>query len=66
MYSLCPSSLLGEIASVKGTAMDFLSPHTIGERYEQVPGSDVGYDHNYCLNKEPKFSGDPSLCRVGK
>jgi len=38
---------LGEIAPVKGTPLDFTSPHAIGERIAQVPG---GYDHNYVLN----------------
>jgi aldose 1-epimerase len=37
----------GEIKSVKGTPMDFTTPHTLGERIAQVPG---GYDHNYCIN----------------
>ena len=39
----------GEIASVKGTAMDFTKPATIGSRIAQVKG---GYDHNYVLNME--------------
>ena len=58
--------LLGEIASVEKTVMDFLNPHKIGERYEQVPGSPVGYDNNYCLNNEPAFEKDKSLHLVGK
>ena len=53
----------GEIASVQGTVMDFLQPHKIGERYQQVPGSTVGYDHNYCLSKE---ASDGSLNLVGR
>ena len=41
----------GELQSVKGTSMDFTSPHTIGERIAQVPGSkDGGYDHNFIIN----------------
>lgn len=57
----------GEIASIKGTPLDFTTPHTIGERI----GADfkpliqgIGYDHNYVLSgsgmklaavvKEPK------------
>jgi len=39
----------GEIRPVKGTAMDFTEPMTIGSRIGQVPG---GYDHCYVLNKE--------------
>jgi aldose 1-epimerase len=31
--------------------MDFLRPHRIGERIDQVGGTPVGYDHNYVLNK---------------
>lgn len=37
----------GEIASVKGTPMDFTRGTTIGARIAQVKG---GYDHNYVLN----------------
>jgi aldose 1-epimerase len=37
----------GELASVKGTPMDFTTPMPIGSRIEQVEG---GYDHNYVLN----------------
>lgn len=36
----------GEIVPVKGTVMDFTSPHRIGERIAQVKG---GYDHNYVV-----------------
>ncbi|WP_184342278.1 aldose epimerase family protein [Prosthecobacter vanneervenii] len=42
----------GEIASIKGTPLDFTTPHAIGERI----GADfkplvqgIGYDHNYVL-----------------
>lgn len=41
----------GEIKPVKGTAMDFLTPHKIGERIDEVPG---GYDHNYVLTRTGK------------
>ncbi|MDZ7612742.1 MAG: aldose epimerase family protein [Flavobacteriaceae bacterium] len=44
----------GEIASIRGTAMDFNTPHTIGERIEDpMPMLQMGsgYDHNYILNK---------------
>lgn len=44
----------GEILKVKGTPMDFTTPHTIGERiddkYEQLVFG-AGYDHCYVLNK---------------
>lgn len=44
----------GAIASIRGTAMDFNTPHTIGERIEEpMPMLQLGsgYDHNYILNK---------------
>ena len=45
----------GEIADIRGTALDFTTPHTIGERIDSdnpqlAFGS--GYDFNYVLNKE--------------
>jgi aldose 1-epimerase len=39
----------GEIASVKGTPMDFTKLATIGSRIAQVKG---GYDHNYVISME--------------
>jgi len=44
----------GEIAPVKGTPLDFTSPHKIGERIDQIPASVGGYDHNFVLNSEGK------------
>lgn len=44
----------GEIRPVKGTPMDFTTPHTIGERIQQVRGERVGYDHNYVINSGHK------------
>jgi aldose 1-epimerase len=38
----------GEIRPVKGTPMDFTTPHAIGERIAEVPG---GYDHNFVLRR---------------
>lgn len=39
----------GEVVPVKDTPFDFnSSPHTIGERINQIPGGH-GYDHNYVL-----------------
>ena len=49
----------GDLASVKGTPFDFLSPHTIGERCGQA--SDVGYDNNFCINGTPSLESDPTL-----
>lgn len=39
----------GEIAPVEGTPMDFTTPTAVGARIEQVPGTPVGYDHNFVL-----------------
>jgi aldose 1-epimerase len=39
----------GEIASVKGTPLDFTSPHKIGERHAQTDIKPAGYDHNFVL-----------------
>ena len=43
----------GELKSVKGTPMDFTSPHKIGERIAQTGGDPVGYDHCYVVNGKP-------------
>jgi aldose 1-epimerase len=40
----------GEIALVRGTALDFTSERRIGERIAQVMDSARGYDHNYVLD----------------
>ena len=45
----------GEIADIRGTAMDFTMPHTVGERInDPMPQLRMGggYDHNYILNKD--------------
>lgn len=45
----------GEIVDIRGTAMDFTSPHAIGERInDEMPQLKMGngYDHNYILNKD--------------
>ncbi|MBL7965383.1 MAG: galactose mutarotase [Prolixibacteraceae bacterium] len=45
----------GEIVDIRGTAMDFTTPHTVGERIEDpMPQLRMGggYDHNYVLNKD--------------
>jgi aldose 1-epimerase len=39
----------GEIASVKGTPLDFTTPHKIGERHAQTAIKPAGYDHNFVL-----------------
>jgi aldose 1-epimerase len=41
----------GEIAPVRGTPLDFTTPHAIGARIARVPGpAPGGYDHNFVLN----------------
>ncbi len=40
----------GEFKNVEGTPMDFLKPHTIGERIARAPNGN-GYDHNFVLRK---------------
>jgi aldose 1-epimerase len=45
----------GELKDVKGTPMDFNTPHTIGERIADVKG---GYDHCYVLNTGIGFTED--------
>jgi aldose 1-epimerase len=41
----------GEIAPLKGTAMDFNQPTRIGSRIEQLKPKLNGYDHNYILGE---------------
>jgi len=48
----------GEIASVKGTPLDFTKPLKIGARIEQLKPQPGGYDHNYVIN------GDPGTLRL--
>lgn len=40
----------GEIASVKGTPLDFTTPTAIGARIEQLKPALNGYDHNLVIN----------------
>lgn len=45
----------GEIVDIRGTDLDFTSPHSIGERIEsdnQMLVYGAGYDFNYVINKE--------------
>jgi aldose 1-epimerase len=39
----------GELASVKGTGLDFTSPRRIGERIGDYMGFAKGYDHNFVI-----------------
>lgn len=40
----------GKLDPVKGTPFDFTKAEKIGSRMAQVPGTPVGYDHNFVLN----------------
>ncbi|MCI0536582.1 MAG: galactose mutarotase [Verrucomicrobiales bacterium] len=40
----------GEIASVKGTPLDFTTPTRIGARIDQLKPKLNGYDHNFVIN----------------
>ena len=40
----------GELAPVKGTALDFTKPKTMGRDIEQLKKFPGGYDHNFVLN----------------
>ena len=42
----------GELADVKGTPLDFSSPHKIGERMKQIDADPVGYDHCFVLRSQ--------------
>jgi aldose 1-epimerase len=44
----------GEIASVKGTPLDFTAPTRIGARIDQLKPKPGGYDHNFVLNSDGK------------
>jgi aldose 1-epimerase len=44
----------GEIASVKGIALDFTRPMPIGARIARFKPKPGGYDHNYVLNRGGK------------
>jgi aldose 1-epimerase len=49
----------GEIATVKGTPLDFTTPTPIGARIEQLKPRVNGYDHNFVLGSG---SAKPILC----
>jgi aldose 1-epimerase len=42
----------GELADVKGTPLDFSTPHEIGERMKQIDADPIGYDHCYVLRSQ--------------
>ncbi len=52
----------GEIADIRGTDLDFTTPHVIGDRIDsdnQMLVYGVGYDFNYVLNKN---AGELAFC----
>jgi aldose 1-epimerase len=42
----------GELSDVKGTPLDFASPHKIGERIKQIEAEPQGYDHCFALRSQ--------------
>ena len=65
-YTVADADLIptGEIVPVKGTALDFTTPQTIGARIDQLRPQPNGYDHNYVLN--PSKDGTPVLAARAK
>jgi aldose 1-epimerase len=55
-YTLADDQLIptGEIASVKGTPLDFTTSTRIGARIEKLKPRPNGYDHNYVLGGDGK------------
>ena len=55
-YTPVDASLIptGEIAPVKGTALDFTTPQKLGARIQQLKPNPGGYDHNFVLNNGGK------------
>lgn len=39
----------GELKPVKGSPMDFTTPHAVGARFAQLDEQPVGYDHNFVI-----------------
>jgi aldose 1-epimerase len=54
-YTVVDDGLIptGEIASVKGSPLDFTTPRRIGERIPPYESQAHGYDHNFILEGEP-------------
>lgn len=71
-FTLSSEELLptGEIAPVKGSPLDFTTPHKIGERISSSHGQIIagrGYDHNFILNSVPGLAAvvvEPESGRV--
>jgi aldose 1-epimerase len=56
----------GEVASVKGTPLDFTSPKPIGKDLLKIDADPRGYDHNLILKErgQEPFSGAPAVEKV--
>ncbi len=54
-YTVADSGLIptGEIASVRGTPLDFTTPSPLGARIAQLKPAPGGYDHNYVVARTP-------------
>jgi aldose 1-epimerase len=49
----------GEMASVKGTPLDFRKPTAIGERAEELTNTSAkGYDHNFVIDRGDAAAGE--------
>jgi aldose 1-epimerase len=59
----------GELASVKGTPMDFTQPEQVGSRiaadFEQLKLG-IGYDHNWVLNRKSADTMEPAALLVDR
>jgi aldose 1-epimerase len=55
-YTLADDDLIptGEIATVKGTPLDFTKPARIGARIEELKPKINGYDHNFIIDRGGK------------
>jgi aldose 1-epimerase len=55
-YTAADATLIptGELPPVKGTGLDFTTPHRIGERIGEYMDFAQGYDHNFVLNSGGK------------
>lgn len=56
----------GKIEPVAGTALDFTTPHRIGERIEELAKPTLGYDHNFVVRKSDKMPAAAARVREPK
>jgi aldose 1-epimerase len=59
-YTLADAELIptGQLADLRNNALDFLTWHEIGARFNELDNLPRGYDHNYVLSK----GGDKLAC----